>query len=162
MRKSNLILVLALTSSGCFQYARIGDEAPLPESGAEVRIHLAPAQTLELGSNTVHDVTRIEADVFESQGDTLAVFSRRIFSAYGYSQNTNGAVFYFDRSQFGRLERRSLMPVQTGIAAGAVTAGVLAVLYFATDLGGGAEGSGSRPAPQYGRVASVPLLWIVY
>jgi hypothetical protein len=161
VRRTNLILALALTTSGCFRYARVGDEALLPEPGSEVRLQLATPLELDLGSTTVHDVSRIEGDVYESIGDTLAVFSRRIFSAYGYKQYTNGAVFFFDRSQLSRLEQRKLMPVNTGIVAGAATAGVLAAIYFAADLGGGAEGSSSRDTPQNNRVVKIPFVWII-
>ncbi len=161
VRTTNSILALALISSGCAQYVHVGDSTPLPDHGTEVRIELAPPQTLELGSTTVHDVTRIEGNVFESEGDSLALYSERVFSAYGHNQYTNGAVFYFDRSQFGRLEERRIMPVRSGITAGAIAVGALAALYLAIELGGGAEGPGSKDAPQFDRVIPIPIGTIV-
>ncbi len=161
MRTTTLVLMLAMSSSACYQYFPVEEAAPLPEPGTEVRAQLAAPQPLELGTVTIHDVSRIEGDVYESEGDTLALFSRRIFSAYGFDQFTNGAVFYFDRSQFGRLERRKFLPLQTGIAAGAITAGVLATMYFVLDLGGGAEGPNTKPDPQVARAAGVAFSWIV-
>jgi len=161
VRTTNLILVLAVSSSACYQYSQVEDAAPLPEPGAEVRAQLATPQSLELGSLTIGDVSRIEGDVYQSEGDTLSIFSRRVFSAYGAGHYTNGAVFYFDRSQFGLLEQRSFVPVKSGIAIGVVAAGVVAAVFLIAELGGGAEGDGSRDAPQVSRVVRVPFGWII-
>jgi hypothetical protein len=159
VRTKVLILFLAVFSSACTQYFQIEDAALLPEPGAEVRARLAAPQPLELGTVTIHDVNRIEGDVYRSEGDTLGLFSRRIWSAYGFSQYTDGAVFYFDRSQFERLEQRKLVPVKTGIAVGAVAVGVVASMYYLIGLGGGAEGDPS-PGTEFSRVVGIPLNWI--
>jgi hypothetical protein len=156
-----LILTLAWIASGCYQYFPVEEAAPLPEPGAEVRARLAAPQPLELGSVTIHDVSTLEGDVYRSDGDTLAVFSRRIISTYGFRQHTNGAVFYFDRSQFGRLEQRKLVPVKSAIAASAIAAGVVLGLYYALDLGGGAEGPGTGAGQVFGRTVGIPLNWII-
>lgn len=162
MLKTKLILVLAVASSACYQYYQVEDTAPLPEAGAEVRAELTTPQDLDLGDQTLHDVSRIEGEVYRSGGDTLGLFSRRIHTAYGSRQFTDGAVFYFDRSQFVRLEQRTLAPVQTGITLGVLAAGALTAVFLVSDLGGGAEtGSGSRNAPQNGIVVGVPLNWII-
>ena len=159
VRSTKLIVLLALTTTGCFEYAHVEDAAPLPEPGKQVRVQLAAPQRLELGSVTVNDVSRIEGDVYQSDGDTLAIFSRKIFSSYGGSHFTNGAVFYFNRSEFGRLEQRKVLPVATGIAASAATVGIVAATYLAIELGGGGEGPGSRDAPEQSRVFRIPLVW---
>ena len=161
MRTKILILILAVTSSGCYQYFPVADAAPLPEPGAEVRAQLASPQPVELGTMTIHDISIVEGDVYRTEGDTLAVFSRRIFSAYGFRQFTNGAVFYFDRSQFGRLEQRKLVPWRSGIAAGAAAAGVVAAMYFLLDFGGGAEGNGTPPPPTPKRGSAIPLRFTI-
>lgn len=161
MRAKILILILAVTSNACYQYFPIADAAPLPEPGAEVRAQLSSPQAVELGTMTIHDISTVEGDVYRTEGDTLAVFSRRIYSAYGFRQFTNGAVFYFDRSQFGRLEQRKLVPWKTGIAAGAAAAGVVAAMYFLLDFGGGAEGNGTNPPPTPKRGAAIPLRFTI-
>lgn len=161
MRNTSVILTLALIASGCYQYFPIQEAAPLPEPGAEIRAQLAAPEALELGSVTIHDVSRLEGDVYQSEGDTLAIFSRRIYSAYGFRQYTNGAVFYFDRSQFGRLEERRFLPLRTAIAASAITTGVVLGLYYALDLGGGAEGPGPDSGDVFARVPGIPIGWII-
>lgn len=158
---TSLILLLAVSSSACYQYFEIEDAAPLPQPGTEVRVQLTAPQRLELGNVTVNDVGRIEGDVYRSKGDTLALFSRRIFSAYGFNRYTDGAVFYFDRSQFSRIEQRNLAPVQTAIAVAAITAGALATMRIALAIGGGAEGGGPKDGPGFGRVFAIPFGWIV-
>lgn len=161
MRKTTLILTLAATTSACYQYYSVEEAAPLPEPGTEVRIVLTSPQPLDLGSMTINDVSMVEGDVYEIEGDTLGLFSRRLRTYYGFSERTDGAVFYFDRSQFGRLEQRQLVPWKTGIAIGAISAGVLATMYLALDLGGGSEGNGTVIPPQPSRAPGIPLNWIV-
>jgi hypothetical protein len=157
VRTTTVILMLAVTSSACYQYFPVDRAAPLPEPGVEVRARLNTPQSLDLGSLTINDIGVVEGHVRRAEGDTLSIFSRQIFSAYGSKHFTNGAVFYFDRSELGQLEQRELVPWRTGVAVGAITVGVLTTMYFALDLGGGSGGNGGIPDPQPGRVVAIPL-----
>lgn len=157
MRKTIAILILAVTSSACYQYFPVADAAPLPETGTEVRIRLSTPQPLDLGSMRINDISTVEGDVYAAEGDTLGLFSRQIYTAYGSKQTTNGAVFYFDRSQFGQLEQRELVPWKTGLAIGAAAVGVLAVMYFTLDVGGGAESPNGGRNPQTRTGISIPV-----
>ncbi len=107
---------------------------------------------------TLNDVASVQGHVRQSQGDTLSLFSSDLRTAYGFRQRTDGAVFYFDRSQFRTLERRELVPWKTGVAAGTALIGMAAFWYFAADMGGGG-GTGSPPPPPPGasRVVAVPF-----
>jgi hypothetical protein len=142
VRITTLTLTLAFASTGCYQYFPLQEEAPLPEPGAEVRAQLTSPQALELGATTIHDVRDIEGDVYESVGDTLAVFSRLLGTSYGQSLHTDGAVFYFPRSQLQQLEERRLEPVKSGLAVGAIAVGLL-VAYEAAMSGAGAARGGT-------------------
>jgi hypothetical protein len=142
VRTTTLTLILAVASTGCYQYFPVQEEAPLPEPGAEVRAQLALPQSLELGTTTISDVSAVEGDVYESNGDTLAVFSRVLSTPYGASLHTDGAVFYFPRSQLQRLEERRFEPVKSGLAVGAIAVGLL-VTYQAAMRGAGAAGGGN-------------------
>jgi hypothetical protein len=157
VRKTIAILTLAVTSSACYQYFPVADAAPLPDTGAEVRIRLNTPQPLELGTMRISDISTVEGDVYETNGDTLGLFSRQIYTAYGSKHLTNGAVFYFDRSQFGQLDQRELVPWKTGLAIGAAAVGVLTVMYFTLDLGGGAESDGGNGTPQARKGISIPV-----
>ena len=142
MRAKVSLLTLAVASTGCYQYFPLQAEEPLPEPGAEVRAQLTLPQSLELGSTTVHDVSDVEGDVYETDGDTVAVFSRWLGTSYGGRLRTDGAVFYFPRSQLQRLEERRLEPVKSGLAVGAIAVGLL-VAYEAAFSGAGAQRGGS-------------------
>ena len=68
-----------------------------------------------------------------------------------------GAVFYFDRSQFRRLEERRLVPLNTAIAIAAVGGGIVALSEWAIGLGGGSESAGPDGSGGGGLHLSVPL-----
>jgi hypothetical protein len=55
----------------------------------------------------------------------------------------NGDVFFFQRSQFWKLEERRFVPVKTAIAVAAVVGGVVVLSDWAMGLGGGSASSGS-------------------
>ena len=158
MRATLLIAILTLTSSACYQFYAVDDNAPLPEAGMEVRVRLAPPQSLDLGTMTFRDVSTVEGHVRRSGADTLSVFTSQLKTLYGFRQFTNGAVFSFDRSQFGRLEQRKLVPWRTGVAIGVSTVGLAAAMYYAVGLGGGSEdGTPGGNDPVFGTTANIPF-----
>ena len=158
MRTKSLLLMVFLFSSACYQFMPLDQSAPLPEAGAEVRFELQSPQSLDLGTVTLNDVMSVQGHVRQSQGDTLSLFSSDLRTAYGFRQRTDGAVFYFDRSQFRTLERRELIPWKTAVTAGTAIIGLAAFWYFAADLGGGSEsGNPPPPPPSASRVVGVPL-----
>ena len=158
MRTTPVFLMVLLSSSACYQFVPVDDSAPLPGAEEEIRIQLQSPQSLDLGAMRLSDVTSVQGHVRQSHGDTLSLFSSDLRTAYGFRQRTEGAVFYFDRSQFRTLERRELVPWKTGVAAGTALIGMAAFWYFAADLGGG-DGSGNTPPPDPNpsRVVALPL-----
>ena len=146
---------LLLTQAGCYQFVPLADTAPLPEAGSEVRLAFAPPQAMNLGARTVHDITLIEGEVFENGGDTLAVFSRYLRSAYGQRYIANGAVFYIPPSDTRRVEQRQFMPLKTGLAVGVAALATVAILKAAAELGGGSN-PGDPDDPDEFRIA-VPV-----
>ena len=130
---------ILLSQAGCYQYVRLADTAPLPEVGTEIKLEFSPPQAMDLGSMTVHDVSVIEGEVFEVSGDTVAVFSQWLQSAFGHRYATNGAVFYVPRSHTKLVEQRQFMLVKTAVAVGVTVAATVAVFTLTTQLGGGAD-----------------------
>ena len=163
MRTTPLKILLAVTSSACYQYFPVHDTDPLPATGAEVRVQLESPQTLDLGVMAINDVGLVEGHVRTSSSDSLSLFSNQLRTFYGFRQRTNGAVFDFDRSQFSRIEQRKLVPWKTGVAIGITTVGLAAAMYYATDFGGGDEGDppGGGIEPGLARTANIPLLKIL-
>ena len=150
--------MLAVLTSGCYQYFPVSENAPLPAPGTEIRLRLDDPQALDLGTVTVNDVATVEGYVQSSGSDSLGLFSSSLRTFYGYRQRTNGAVFYFDRAQLQLLEERKLVPWKTGVAVGTSVAGLAAFMYFATDLGKGGQSGGEEPGdPTPGRVVIIPF-----
>ncbi len=127
---------ILLSQAGCYQYVQLADTAPL-EDGTEIKLEFSPPQDMDLGSMTVHDVSVIEGEVFEISGDTVAVFSRWLQTAFGQRYAASGAVFYVPRSRTKQVEQRQFMLVKTGVAVGVTVAATVAIFKLALEVGGG-------------------------
>ncbi len=130
---------ILLSQAGCYQYVQLADTAPLPETGTEIKLELSPLQDLDLGSRTLRDVSVIEGEIFEISGDTVAVFSRWLQTAFGQRYATSGAVFYVPRSRTNRVEQRQFMLAKTGVAVGVAVAATAAIFRAALTLGAGSN-----------------------
>ncbi len=126
-----------LSQAGCYQYVPLADTVPLPEAGTEIKMQFSPPQAMDLGSMTVHDVSVIEGEVFEIGGDTVAVFSRWLQTAFGQRYAASGAVFYIPRSHTNQVEQRQFMLVKTVVATGVTLAATVALFNLASKLGAG-------------------------
>jgi len=136
----------------------MADSAPLPEAGAEVRIQLESPSELDLGTMTINDVSLVEGHVHGSNTDTLSVFSNKLRTFYGFRQRTNGAVFYFDRSEFRLLEQRKLVAWKTAVATGTTVVGLGVLMHVALGLGAGGEsGTTNPPPPEAGFGTPIPI-----
>jgi|GEM_PF-2124884 len=150
-------LMLLLSTNACYQYFPVSDVEPLPKSRAEVRISLSEPTSLDVGSETLHQVSKVEGDVYRSTGDTLAVFSRWLYTSFGYRQPMDGAVFFFDRNDFGELEERRLVAVKTAVAVVGVGVGLFAFSAWAIGLGGGSESGNPDGSGGGGLQIAVPI-----
>lgn len=158
VRATSLLLTVVLFSSACYQYFPVRESAPLPEVGTEVRVQLESSEALDLGTMTINDVSRVEGHVYQSGSDSLGLFSNKIRTFYGFTQRTNGAVFYFDRSQLRLLEQRKIVPWKTGVALGTAVVGLGAFWYYGVGLGkGGESGTPEVPDPGFGRSMPIPV-----
>ena len=107
---------------------------------------------------TINDVSQVEGHVYQSGSDTLGLFSNRLRTFYGFRQRTNGAVFYFDRSQLRLLEQRKMVPWKTGVALGTAVVGLGAFWFLSVEWGGGGESGGTPiPDPGFGRAIPIPV-----
>jgi len=157
VRTTPTMLLLALSTTACYQYFPVYDTEPLPEAGAEVRIRLDEPQTLDLGTMTINEVSTVEGHVRQSESDNLSVFSNELRTFYGFRHRTNGAVFDFDRTEFSMLEQRKMVPWKTGAAIGITTVGLIATMHYVIDLGGGSNNGRAPYEPSLGRTVDIPL-----
>ncbi|MFQ5703634.1 MAG: hypothetical protein ACE5HT_06400 [Gemmatimonadales bacterium] len=137
-RFRTIVALMAMVGLGaCYQYVPLRPEAPLPDPGAEVRFRLTSPTELQFGATTVHDASRIEGVVYQTNADTIGVFSRWIRSAYGGRYAAEGAVVFFPMDSIGLLEQRKLVPAKTALAVGSAVAGLAIVITTAVNGGGG-------------------------
>ncbi len=130
---------ILLSQAGCYQYVPLADTAPLPEAGTEIKLEFSPPQDMDLGNRTLHDITVVEGEIFEISGDTVAVFSRWLRTAFGQRYATNGGVFYVARSRTKQVEQRQFMLVKSGVAAAVTVAVTAAIFKAALTLSGGSK-----------------------
>ncbi len=129
------LILLSLSSSGCYQFFPV-DEGVMPDPGQEVRVHLSPARAFEVGSTPVPGVETVEGEVYESEAQSLAVWTSMLHSRF-FSFRANGAVLYIPRDHISRLETRRLVPAKTVLAIGAVAAAIVTILTIADAVSGG-------------------------
>lgn len=129
--------LLTLSQLGCYRFSVIPPDAPPPEPGREVRLHLGALRSLNLGSVTVHDISVIEGEVYETPVDTIAVFTRWLHTAFAGKYAGNGAVFFVPRSEIRQIEERHILPLETGLVTVAVVGGTVGFFQALLTLGGG-------------------------
>jgi hypothetical protein len=161
-RSRKLALLLLLPVCACYKYYAVDEVEPMPEATADVRIRFAAPVSLEAGSQTVDLVSGVEGEVYRSTRDTLGVYSRWLRTSYGLRKPMDGAVFFFDRSQFSRLEERRFVPLRSAIVAAVVAGGIVAAFDWAIDIGGGSEpsGDGSKGGGEFN--ISVPFPFTIF
>ncbi len=144
MRANVFGLLLLFPLSACYEYVPIHDAAPPPEAGTEVRAQLTSPQPFNLGPQTLNDITTVEGVVYpnDNGSDSLALWSRKLSSAYGAKYFTNGNVFYIPRAQIRQLEQRRLAALPTAVAAAVGTGALVGIITLITGGGGGGGGIG--------------------
>ncbi len=153
-------LLLLFPLSACYEYVPIHDAAPPPEAGTEVRAQLTSPQPFNLGPRTLNDITTVEGVVYpnDNGSDSLALWSRKLSSAYGGQYFANGNVFYIPRAQIRQLEQRRLAALPTAVAAAVGTGALVGIVTLLTGGGGGGvggEGEGGTEAHLIGPMGGV-------
>lgn len=138
-RRLGLPLLLAGALAGCYHYRPVSDLATLPPPGREIRIRFDAPRAMNMGSVTLNEVSQVEGETYRVSGDTLAVSTRWLRSAYGSRYHSPGAVFALTREEILLIEERRLNPLVTGLVAAGAVAALAALLVFAADLGGGSN-----------------------
>jgi hypothetical protein len=138
-------------SSACYQYVRV-EEGVMPAPGREVRVHLSPTREFEVATTPVPGVEIVEGSVYESEAQSLAVWTSMLRSQFGFSFRANGAVLYVPRDHIDRLYERRHVPGKTVLAIGAGVVALLGIFGLAHALAGGGSLPG-EPITNDGRIA---------
>ena len=119
----------------------------MPDPRQEVRVHLSPATAFEVGSTAIPGVEIVEGEVYESDAQSLAVWTSLLRSRFGFDYRPDVAVLYIPRDHISRLEERRLAPAKTVLAIGAGAVVVVTIFELARAVGGGGsllgEGDGA-------------------
>ncbi len=145
LRAISLILMLSMFSSACYQYVRV-EEGVMPAPGREVRVHLSPTREFEVGTTPVPGVETVEGSVYESEAQSLAVWTSMLRTQFGFSFRANGAVLYIPRDHITRLDERRHVPGKTILAIGAGVVAVVGIFGLATAVSGGSTSGDPPPA----------------
>ncbi len=141
MRAISLILLLSLSSSACYQFFPV-DEGVMPDPGQEVRVHLSPVMAFEVASTPVPGIETVEGEVYESEAQSLAVWTSSLHSRFFVFQ-ANGAVLYIPRDRISRLDVRRLVIAKTVLAIGASAGAILTIFGIADAVAGGSSSAGA-------------------
>ncbi len=140
--RSVLSLALLFSVNACYVYVPVGDT--MPEPGKEIRAHLSPQQDFDVGSITVHDVTRVDGIVYTSSPDTVAVFSNWLYQTLGRRFDSGSAVYYLTRDELGMLEERRFHPLRSVVSVALGVGAFASVFTFVADAGGGSNDDGGK------------------
>jgi hypothetical protein len=143
-----LALGAALGLAGCYQYYPTQPELT-PSRGTDIRATLAAPTPFDLGTETIHDVTRVEGTLVDPGRDSLGVWVNWLRIQQGPKFDGNRAQFYLQRGNIKQLEAWRFSPRRTLVATG-VTGAIVAGFYGLLKLAGvAANGGGSHPPQGY-------------
>ncbi len=129
------VIAVLFTGTGCYTY--VPANGTIPDMGREVRVRLAPSQSIDMGRLTVQDVTQVDGTVYRSTADTVAIWSQWFHTGRRERFYANGHIHVLRSEQAADLEVRKLHVARTAVATAAVIAAGTAVFAFTADLGGG-------------------------
>lgn len=116
-----------------------------PKAGSEIRVQMSPPADFQVGEVTIHDVSAVEGNVYQANGDTVALWSQWLHSRVG-KYGGGGAVLFIPRSAMRVLEERRLDAPKTAVGLGVT--GAVVVLFF--ELIRRTTGSGGTVGPPGG------------
>jgi hypothetical protein len=138
-------IVAAMLLSACYTYQPLA--RPTPDAGAEVRATFSEPVPFRVGEQTIHDVQRIEGQVYSSNGDTVLVWGTWLQTGVGSRYSAQGGSLALPRERIATLEQRRFSAGRSGLAA-LVTGGIVAALFALVEGAlGGSGNSGEPPNP---------------
>lgn len=119
-------LLPAFLGTACYTYRPV--DGTVPVVGTEVRAHLSPPGSFQVGEFTIHDVNGVEGQVYQASGDTLLVWGSFLQTRIGSRYSAGGGSLFLSRQQVGSLEVRRLSTGRS-IVAGVLTVGLVGALF---------------------------------
>ena len=150
-RQAAAALCAAAWLAGCYTYAAPG--AVEPEVGRTFAFELTDQGRAALAAGLGPGVSRVEGELVGLTDTTYTVRVAQVVDIRGKAARWSGEVVALGRGYIGIVRERRSSAVRTGVALGAVTAGVVAVVSTASLSAGGSETDqppGEKPPPSEG------------
>jgi hypothetical protein len=144
-RQAAAALCAAAWLAGCYAYSVPGEVGP--EVGRTFAFDLTDQGRASLGARIGPGTDRIEGTLVGVTDTTYTVRMARVVDIRGTVVKWNGEVVVLGREYIGTLRERRMSGARTGVAVGAVAAGVVAVVAMASLSAGGNE-TDQPPGPQ--------------
>jgi hypothetical protein len=145
VRQATVALCAAACLAGCYTYTPPGEIAP--EVGRTFAFELTDQGRAALSTRIGPGTDRIEGDLVGLTDTTYRVRVARTVDIRGTVVEWSGEEVSFGRAYVGTLRERRKSPVRTGIAIGALGAGVAVLIAVATLEVTGSEGEPPPPPP---------------
>lgn len=127
-RRASAVLALAGVSTGCFSYVPAQPQALV--TGKEAQVRLSLDGTRDLTTTLGPEVRFVRGVVDRATADTVVLRVRELQLIDGQVTTSTGTTVAIARQQMADLERRTLSPGRTVVAAG-LALGAIIVVYVA-------------------------------
>lgn len=144
MRRACRPVAALLLFTGCFHYVP-AEVTQLPKPETEVRVTLTDPLDIPMGEFTLHDVTRIEGIVAETNGDTLGLVARWLYPQVGRKYDALFGSYNIPVAGIGQLEEWRFSGKRTAIFVGVSAALAMVVVASVWRVIRGEEPGGEPP-----------------
>ncbi|HEV8266171.1 MAG TPA: hypothetical protein VGQ06_14585 [Gemmatimonadales bacterium] len=136
--------VLLVVVGGCYRYVAVGGTAP--SDGADVQLELAPPRDVVLQDVTVHGITALQGRLLGASADSVALAVVKLWGLEGRTYEATGIGVTLPRQGIAAVREKRMSAARSGLAIGASSAGVVAMILGVKGLLGSGGGSG-KPKP---------------
>lgn len=139
MRRVLAGLVVSPLLAGCYVSQPLVDSRPEPALGVQLVIELTDQARVGLAPQLGTEVASVEGALVQRTDSQFVLGVSRVFGLWGTQSRWGGERVTFSTGQVRRMSIRRFSTGRTAIAAGGVTAAVVAFVLTRTLLGGGSE-----------------------
>jgi hypothetical protein len=148
MRRVLAGLIASPLLAGCYMTLPLADSRPEPALGAQLVVELTDQARVGLAPQLGSEVASVEGALVQRTDSQFVLGVSRVFGLWGAQSRWGGERVTFATDQVRRMSIRRFSTGRTAIAAGGVTAAVLAFVLTRSLIGGGSEPTDlNRPPP---------------
>lgn len=140
-RVRTLLLVLAVSTAGCYQYVPV---ETTPPQGTSVRAGLSSSMSFELSEITANRIVEIRGEVVTASAERLVLSAFSLVSQSDFEHLAAGETIVVPQDAVAWIEKREISASRTALV-GAALVGVGFLIEAAIRGGGGGEDDGGGP-----------------